>query len=125
MKVASKKKLLILGATINQLPLVVNAKKRDLFTITVDNIPQNIAHEYSDEFLNISTTEKEKILRVVKTEKIAGIVTCASDVAMPTLSYLGEKLKLSTVSQRAVATTIYKDLFRVFQKKHGIPTPLH
>lgn len=121
--VKAKKKLLILGATINQLPLVMKAKNRRIYTITADNVPENICHKYSDEFLNISTPDRDQILKYAKSQKIDGIITCASDLALPTVSYISNKMNLSSVSNEAVLTTINKDLFRKFQVKHQIKCP--
>lgn len=118
-----KKKLLILGATINQLPLVINARRRNIHTIAVDNIPQNICHKYSDQNANISTVEKKLVLNFAKKNCVDGIITCASDTALPTVAYTCHKLNLPSVSTKSVLTTINKDLFRAFQRKNGLTFP--
>lgn len=117
------KSLLILGATINQLPFVLCAKKRLIHTVTLDNVPHNICHKYSDEQVFISTLDKATILKFVKEHHIDGIVTCASDIALPTVAYVCNILNLPSVNYSSVLTTINKKRFRAFQRLHKLEYP--
>ncbi len=117
------KRLLILGATVNQLPFVVQAKKKGIFTTTLDNVPKNIAHKYSDHSVNISTVEKDQILNYAISNNINGVVTCASDLALPSAAYVCEKMNLPSAGYKAVLTTVNKEMFRIFQKNHHIRSP--
>ena len=56
------KKLLLLGGDATLLPVIKAAHKRGYYVITCDYLPENTAHNYSDEFINYSTTDKEDIL---------------------------------------------------------------
>lgn len=122
-KYKKSKKLLILGATVNQLPFVEIAKKRGYFTITLDNVPKNICHKFSDDSINISTVDKDLVLNFAKGENVDGVVTCASDLALPTTTYVCNKLKLPSISNESVLTTINKDLFRKFLIENNLKIP--
>ena len=118
-----KKKVLILGATVNQLPFVFLTKQRNHIAITMDNIPQSLCHKYSDVFANVSTVERELVLEYAIREKIDAIITCASDVALPSMAYVSEKLGLPSVSLDSVTTTVNKGQFRAFLLEHDFHTP--
>lgn len=61
------KKLMILGGARYALPVIDAAKKLGVYTITADYLPDNIAHKYSDEYVNVSIIDKDKTLEVEET----------------------------------------------------------
>lgn len=117
------KKLLILGSTINQLPFIMVAQKKKIFTISLDNVPENICHKYADENVNISTIDKNLVLEYARDNNVDGVVTCASDLALPTVTYVCNKLNLPSVSNDAVNKTINKDIFRNFLSENKFKLP--
>lgn len=60
------KKLLILGGSRYALPVIDAAKKLGIYTITADYLPDNIAHKYSDQYVNVSIIDKEATGRLKK-----------------------------------------------------------
>ena len=64
------KKLLILGGSRYAVPVIETAHRLGIYVITADYLPDNIAHKYSDEYVNVSIIEKEKVLAVAKELKI-------------------------------------------------------
>ena len=64
------KKLLLLGGDATLLPVIKSAKARGYCVITCDYLPDNIAHKYSDEYINYSTTDKEGILTWAESNKL-------------------------------------------------------
>jgi len=119
----SKKKLMVLGAGVNQLPLIKKAVKMDFFVITVDNIPGNIGHTYSHQFINCSTVCEEEVLKAAKTLNINGIVTMASDIATPAAALVAEQLGLPGGNYKAAAIMSNKAEFRRFQEQNGLNGP--
>mgnify|MGYP003294960253 CR=1 FL=1 len=49
-----QKKLLLLGGDATLLPVIDAAHKRKYYVITCDYLPDNIAHKYSDEYINLT-----------------------------------------------------------------------
>ena len=49
------KKIMLLGGLAYLIPIINEAHNRSYHVITVDYLPNNIAHKYSDEYYNIST----------------------------------------------------------------------
>jgi len=117
------KKILMLGGSMQQIPAIVQAKEKGLYTITCDYLPENPGHKYSDEFHNVSTTDKEAVLSLARKLDIDGIVAYASDPAAPTAAYVSEKLGLPGNPYDSVKILTEKDLFRDFLQKNGFNTP--
>lgn len=89
------KKLAILGASYLQKPLVEKANQLGIEThcFAWDNneaVCKNIAHY----FYPISVLEKELILKKCEEIKVDGITTIATDICVPTICYVAEKMNL-------------------------------
>lgn len=117
------KKLMSLGGNYYQMTAVKAAKKLGYYVIDVDYLPQNPAHRYADEYHNISTLDKENVLKMAKEKHIDGIIAYASDVSAPTAAWVAEKLGLPTNPYESVYMMTRKDLFHPFLKKNGFFIP--
>ena len=117
------KKLLFLGGAMQQIPAIQFAKRKGLYVITCDYLPDNPGHQFSDEYHNVSTTDKEAVLALAQSLKIDGIVAYASDPAAPTAAYVAEKMGLPGNPFKSVNLLTQKDLFREFLQTHGFFTP--
>jgi len=65
-----------------------------LYVITCDNIPENIAHKYYDEYKNVSIIDKGTVLKLAKELEIDGIMSFAIDSGVVTAAYVVEALGL-------------------------------
>ena len=88
------KKILMLGGSMQQIPIIKRAKEMGLYVITCDYCPDNPGHKFADEYYNVSTTDLDAVLELAKRLNIDGIVAYASDPAAPTAAYVSEKLGL-------------------------------
>lgn len=79
-----QKKILFLGGSLFQIPPIKYAKEQGHYVITCDYLPDNPGHKFAHEFHNVSTTDKDAILKLAKELKVDGIVAYASDPAAPT-----------------------------------------
>lgn len=119
-----KKKILLLGGSRYLLPLIEAAHKLDIHVITVDFLPNNIAHKYSDEYYNVSIIEKEKVLQVAANLQIDGISSFACDPGVTTAAYVAEKLHLPFQgSYESVSILQDKGRFRAFLRENGFNVP--
>jgi biotin carboxylase len=118
-----KKRVMILGAGPNQLPLIKKARDEGHFVITVDYLPENIGHRFSHHYVNCSTTDKEGVASAAQQLSIDAIVTTASDVAVPTLSYVAWLLGLPGPSLQTAHFMSNKVQFRSFQQKNRLECP--
>jgi len=118
------KKLLLLGGSRYLLPVIEAAKKLDIYTVTCDYLPDNIAHKYSDEYCNISIIEKDLVLKKAKELNIDGIMSFACDPGVVTAAYVAEKLGLPSVgSYESVCILQNKAMFRQFLTENGFNVP--
>ena len=90
------KKLMLLGGMRYLVPVIETAHKMGVYVITCDYLPDNIAHKYSDEYVNVSILEKEKVLEEARKRKIDGILSFACDPGVVTAAYVAEKMNLPT-----------------------------
>lgn len=117
------KKILLLGGSSQQVVAIETAKQLDLYTVLCDYLLDNPGQYYADKFYQVSTTDKEAVLKVAEEEKVDYIIAYASDPAAPTAAYVAEKLGLPTNPHKAVETLCNKDMFRSFLATHGFNTP--
>lgn len=118
------KKLMLLGGLRYLLPVIEAAHKLGLYVITCDYLPENTAHKYSDEYVNVNIIEKDAVLEEAKKRKINGIMSFACDPGVVTAAYVAEKLHLPFQgSYESTAILQDKGLFRKFLTEHGFNCP--
>lgn len=118
-----KKKVLLLGGSHFQVPSVIRAKELGYYAITCDYLPDNPGHQYADEYHNVSTTDKEAVLKLAQDLQVDGIVCYASDPAAPTAAYVAEKMGFPTSPYESVEILSNKDRFRAFLTENGFTVP--
>lgn len=116
------KKLMILGAGIYQVPLIKTAKRLGIYTIVI-SIPGNYpGFALADKIYYENTTDYEKILEIAKEEKIDGIVTAGTDVAVITIGKVCDELNLSGLSFEAAKIAANKLLMKTKYEEYGVRT---
>lgn len=118
-----QKRLLFLGGSLYQTYAIREAKRLGYYVITCDYLPDNPGHRLADEYYNVSTTDREAVLRLATRLNVDGVVAYASDPAAPTAAYVCQRLGLPTSPYRSVEILSNKDLFRAFLHDHGFPCP--
>lgn len=118
------RKILLLGGSRYLLPVIKSAHDLGLHVITCDYLPDNIAHKYSDEYVNVSIIDKEEVLEAAQKLKIDGIMSFATDPGVVTAAYVAEKLGLPYVgSYESVSILQDKGRFRRFLTEHNFNVP--
>lgn len=118
------KKLLLLGGSRYLLPVIKVAHELGLYVITCDYLPNNIAHRYSDEYVNKSIINKNDVLDVAKSLNIAGIMSFACDPGVTTAAYVAEQLGLPSCGPyESVCILQDKARFRQFLSENGFNVP--
>lgn len=120
----AKKKIMLLGGIRYLLPVIEAAHKHGYYVITADYLPDNIAHKYSDEYVNVSIIDKEAVLKVAQEKQIDGIMSFGVDPGVVTAAYVAEKMGLSNVGPyESVEILQNKDKFRAFLAEHHFNVP--
>ncbi len=110
------KKILILGASILQLPAIKKAKENGYYTIVVDYNPNAIGASLADEFHTISTIDAEKIVSLAKQVRPDGVMTLATDMPMRSVAAVAEALNLPGISPTtAILATDKGEMIKAFE----------
>lgn len=118
------KKLMLLGGIHYLLPVINAAHSHGYHVITVDYLPNNVAHKYSDEYYNISILDKEKVLDLAKKLNIDGILSFAVDPGVVTAAYVAEQMGLPfQCSYKAASILQNKAEFRKFLTDNHFNVP--
>ncbi len=120
----SKKRLMLLGGIRYLLPAIEAAHRQGYHVITADYLPDNFAHKYSDEYVNVSIIDKEAVLKVAIEKQIDGIMSFAVDPGVVSAAYVAEMMGLPfQCSYEAACILQDKARFRQFLSSHGFRTP--
>jgi phosphoribosylamine-glycine ligase len=117
------KKIMILGGSHSELPLIQEAKKQGLYVVSVGNILGN-GHLESNEYYLKDYSDKELILKLAKTKNIDFICFGAHDLTITTATYVNDKLQLNSNLDDYETTCIlhHKDKFKNFAKQNNLTT---
>lgn len=117
------KKLLIIGASILQLPAIQKAKELGYYVGVVDYNPQAVGIPYADEYFNVSTIDIDGVVETAKMFRPDGIMTLATDMPMRSIAAACEALKLPGISmETAIKATDKGEMIKAFEA-HGVEHP--
>lgn len=115
---------MLLGGIRYLLPVIKAAHEQGYYVITADYLPDNIAHKYSDKYVNVSIIDKEAVLKVAQEEQIDGIMSFGVDPGVIAASYVQNKMGLPSFGPyESVEILQNKDKFRNFLKVNGFNVP--
>lgn len=115
---------MLLGGLRYLIPVIEKAHQLGIYVITVDYLPDNLAHKYSDEYHNLSILDKEAVLKLAKELEIDGIMSFAVDPGVVTAAYVAEEMNLPFQgSFESVSILQDKALFRKFLKENNFNVP--
>ena len=115
--------LAVIGASYLQLPLVRKAKAMGLRVICFAWADGAVCADECDRFYPISIVEKERILEICRQERVDGVTSIASDVAVPTIAYVAEKMGLAGNSVESARMSTDKYEMRRTLRDAGVPCP--
>ena len=118
-----KNKIAIIGANYLQLPLVLKAQEMGLEVHCFAWEEGAVCKGRADYFYPISIIEKELILDKCIKIGIDGVVSIASDLAVPTVNYVAEQLGLNGNKDAYSLIQTNKYLMRQCFDRAGIPSP--
>ena len=118
------KKIMILGASILQLPAIKKAKEMGLDVIAVDMDPDAVGFkEEGITKLQISTIDTPRIVEAARAYQIDGIMTLASDMPMQAVATVCEELGLIGITPQTALNATNKAEMRMCFKAHDVPIP--
>lgn len=110
------KRLLIIGASILQLPAIKKAKELGYYVGVIDYDPQAIGISFADEYFNVSTIDADGVCNVAKQFKPHGIMTLATDMPMRSVAKATACCGLAGISMdTAVKATDKGEMIKSFE----------
>lgn len=117
------KRIMILGASILQLPAIQKAKELGLEVIAVDMDPKAIGFKEADINLVISTIDIPNVVNAAEEYQIDGVMTLASDMPMRTVAAIAKKLGLIGITDDTALKATNKVMMRQALSDYGVPIP--
>lgn len=118
------KKIFILGASALQVPAIKKAKEKGLYVYALDYDPEAVGIKDADEFLCISTIDKEAVLEAARKYEPDYIITSTSDMPVRTVAWVNEQLgKRSDIAYEDSICATDKAAMRKRMKESGVPIP--
>lgn len=118
-----KPKLAIIGANEYQDKLVLKANSLGYETHVFAWEDGAVAKEHASIFYPVSITDSETILKTLSNQKVEGIISIGSDLAMPTVNFIAQRLGLNSNSLECTLLSTNKYEMRKALIKHQCPCP--
>ncbi len=115
------KTILIIGAGVNQVPLITKAKYMGYYVIVVTPYDTDPGVTIADELFLCNIFEKNSIVEFANARKIDGVLTDLSDICTPIAAYVAEKLGLPGYGFENSLCFTDKSKMRDVFKKIGLP----
>jgi len=121
---AEKRKLIhILGGGLWQMPTVKLAKKLGYQVLITDIYQERPCYSLADFHYVIDIMDKERTLEIARKHKIDGIICDTTDVGVPTMAYIAEKLGLVGMGYETAVNFTNKFKMRALARSAGVPSP--
>ena len=117
------KKILILGAGVYQVPLIKRAKERGYYVMAASNSKIDNGTSFADEFLEIDTTDKLNLFKYSEEAGIDAVTTTGTDVAVPSIGFICDKLQLPGLSEYTAYLSTNKIAMKSKFIENNVPTP--
>ena len=119
------KKLLILGANPETVPLVEVANDMGVKTIVTSNVPDDAAKKVAWKPADVNGLDVPGLVTLAREEQVDGILVGVADILVPAYCKVCDALNLPCyATQKIVDTFNYKDIFKATCESfgvHGIP----
>ena len=117
------KKILIVGASVLQLPAIIKAKEMGFHVGVIDYNCNAVGVSYADEYFNVSTIDIDAVVQTAKDFQQDGIMTLATDMPMRSIAAACQALNLPGISPDvALKSTDKGEMIKAFEA-HGVAHP--
>lgn len=117
------KRIMVVGAAIEQLPGIIKAKQMGCIVAVVDYNPKAIGIKYADKYYNVSTIDESGLIEAAKDFRAEGILTLATDMPMRAVAAATSALGLPGITyETAIKSTDKGEMIQAF-KEHDVASP--
>lgn len=119
-----KQKLLLLGGSHAEVPLIQAAQRLGFHVITTGNRALDIGHRFSDQYIFGDFSNSDEMLQIARGLNIDAVCSGCNDFAAISASYVADVLSLGGHDTPQLCSLIHhKDTFYSFSKSCGVPVP--
>jgi len=118
-----KRKILIVTASRAQVPLIERAREMGLHVVATDSDAAAPGFRVADVAEVANTLDPEAVLAVARRHDVAAVVTEQTDVAVPTVAWVAERLGLVGIGVDVARAASHKYAMRLACQAAGLPTP--
>jgi len=116
------KKLLILGGSHSDMPLIESGIAHGLTVFTTGNVSAHPGHRISHHYIPGDFSNETEMERIATELRIDAVVPGANDFALISAAYLAESLGLPGIDSLNIAKSLhYKDRFKELATSLGVP----
>lgn len=114
---------MVLGAAEGQMPFMKICKDKGYYVIAVSPQGDYPGFEIADEIVYANTADKDTVFKYASKLGIDAITTDQTDVAVPTVAFVSEKMRLKTIGYHKAMIFSDKYSMRVEAQRCGIHVP--
>lgn len=120
----SKRKVMILNTSHNDLDMIKSLKKMDQYVIATGFTSGLIGEQYVDEYIRMDYSKKEEVLQLAREKEIEGICACCNDFGVVTAAYVAREMNLPGHDTLDNINSIHnKARFHQLAERLEIPVP--
>lgn len=116
-------KIMVIAGGSWQCPIVKTAKEMGHYVLCSNLYEDSPAFEFADEGRVANVLDKERNLEIATEFNPDAVLTEQTDIAVPTVAYIAEKLGLKGIGIDVASRFTNKYLMREYASKAGIPMP--
>lgn len=116
-------RIMVIAGGAWQCPIVKSAKRMGHYVLCTNLYEDSPAFRYADVGKVANVLDKEKNLEIAREYKPDAVLTEQTDIAVPTVAYISEKLGLKGIGTRVAERFTNKYKMREFALKAGVTIP--
>jgi biotin carboxylase len=113
----------VLGAGQWQIPTITLAKSLGYRVFVTDIYPERPGYALADDFQVVDIADREATLRAAATRRIDAIVCDTTDVGVPSMAWVAERLGLPGIGYETALNFTNKHRMRTLTQAAGVPNP--
>lgn len=115
------KKLLIMGANPETVPLITVAEEMGVKTIVTSNRPEDVAKRYAWKAADVDGLDVPGLVALARREQVDGVLVGVADILVPAYCKVCDALGLPCyATQNIVDVFSYKDVFKATCERYGV-----
>lgn len=118
-----KRRVMVVTAGRHQAPLILKAKALDCEVLATDRDAGAASFTHADRHAVVDSADGESLLSVARDFSPDAILSEQTDIAIPAVAYVAEKLGLPGIGAEAAKRATDKFAMREACRQAGIPTP--